>query len=106
MLADAGYDVWLGNARGTENSRKHISLKPSGFFQKAFWSFSWHEIGHFDIPASIGERHSLMIYTNFAIYSFFLFNRLYFEPNQLQKVELHWVLTRNDSIPGDGLNTS
>lgn len=53
MLADAGYDVWLGNARGTEPSRAHVRLHPNGFGQKKFWSFSWHEIGIYDLPAII-----------------------------------------------------
>lgn len=43
----------LGNARGTENSRRHVSLNPDGWKQKEYWSFSWHEIGVFDLPASI-----------------------------------------------------
>lgn len=50
-MADGGYDVWLGNARGTEPSRAHIRLNPNGPFQKKFWSFSWHEMGVFDLPA-------------------------------------------------------
>lgn len=45
LLADAGYDVWLANARGTEPSRAHIRLNPNGFWQKKYWSFSWHQIG-------------------------------------------------------------
>lgn len=53
MLADAGYDVWMGNARGTENSCNHTHLKHNGLFQKEFWSYSWHEIGYYDLPASI-----------------------------------------------------
>lgn len=53
MLADAGYDVWLGNARGTEPSREHVRLRPNGLFQKAYWSFSWHQIGVYDLPAVI-----------------------------------------------------
>lgn len=53
ILADAGYDVWLGNARGNKYSRRHIKYSPDGFFRKKFWSFSWHEIGTIDLPAMI-----------------------------------------------------
>lgn len=55
ILADLGYDVWLGNARGNFFSRKHINLNPSGSRSERmrFWSFSWHEIGAYDSPAMI-----------------------------------------------------
>ncbi|XP_016985063.1 lipase 1 [Drosophila rhopaloa] len=50
MLADACYDVWLSNSRGTRYSRRHITLDPT---DKAFWRFSWHEIGTEDVAATI-----------------------------------------------------
>ncbi|XP_017076756.1 lipase 3 [Drosophila eugracilis] len=50
MLADACYDVWLSNCRGTRYSRKHVNLRASLF---KFWYFSWHEIGMEDLPALI-----------------------------------------------------
>lgn len=50
LLAQQDYDVWLGNARGNKVSRTHISLSPS---DAAFWDFSWHEIGVYDLPTMI-----------------------------------------------------
>ncbi|NWY64201.1 LIPM Lipase, partial [Erithacus rubecula] len=50
VLADAGYDVWLGNSRGDTWSLKHKTLKPC---QKVFWQFSFDEIGKYDIPAEL-----------------------------------------------------
>lgn len=37
-LADAGYDVWLANARGTTLSRKHIRNDPDS---PQFWQFRY-----------------------------------------------------------------
>lgn len=50
MLADMGYDVWLGNARGNRYSRRHISISPES---SQFWQFSWHEVGTTDLPNTI-----------------------------------------------------
>ncbi|NWZ04354.1 LIPM Lipase, partial [Agelaius phoeniceus] len=50
VLADAGYDVWLGNSRGNTWSLKHKTLKPC---QKEFWQFSFNEMGKYDIPAEL-----------------------------------------------------
>lgn len=50
ILADAGFDVWLGNMRGNTYGREHVSLKPE---QVEFWDFSWQDMAHHDLPAMI-----------------------------------------------------
>ncbi|RLN48846.1 hypothetical protein BBJ28_00003123 [Nothophytophthora sp. Chile5] len=50
VLADAGYDVWLGNNRGTTWSNEHETLTTD---DDAYWSFSWEQMGLYDLPATI-----------------------------------------------------
>lgn len=50
LLADNGYDIWLGNARGNVFSQAHKTLNTKSH---EFWKFSFHEIGMYDLPAMI-----------------------------------------------------
>lgn len=50
LLTNAGYDVWLTNARGNKYSRFMISLSDNS---SKFWNFSFHEMGTLDLPAVI-----------------------------------------------------
>uniref|UniRef100_A0A1I8P4Y5 Partial AB-hydrolase lipase domain-containing protein n=1 Tax=Stomoxys calcitrans TaxID=35570 RepID=A0A1I8P4Y5_STOCA len=50
LLADAGFDVWMGNARGNIYSRQNAIISINS---PKFWHFDWHEIGAIDIPTMI-----------------------------------------------------
>ncbi|GMR37779.1 hypothetical protein PMAYCL1PPCAC_07974, partial [Pristionchus mayeri] len=52
LLADAGFDVWLGNSRGNSYGRKHESLHHWDF---EFWNFSWQEMANHDVPAIVDK---------------------------------------------------
>ncbi|KAJ8922518.1 hypothetical protein NQ315_007548 [Exocentrus adspersus] len=51
MLADLGYDVWLGNNRGNTWSRKHQTLDADK--NSSYWDFSFDELSLYDTPAMI-----------------------------------------------------
>jgi len=50
QLADLGYDIWLGNNRGTEYSQGHETLTA---LQHEYWNWTWSEMGLYDDPANI-----------------------------------------------------
>jgi len=50
ILADAGYDVWLGNNRGNGISMENIYYKPH---EKSYWDWSWDEMASIDLPTNI-----------------------------------------------------
>lgn len=50
LLADSGFDVWVGNVRGTRWSHGHVSLSKGS---KEFWDWSWDELAGSDLPAML-----------------------------------------------------
>ena len=53
QLADIGYDVWMGNSRGTEFSQGHQTL--SATRHEKYWDFTYDDMGTYDIPAMFNE---------------------------------------------------
>ncbi|XP_028177247.1 lipase 3-like [Ostrinia furnacalis] len=56
ILSDAGYDVWMTNARGNYYSRGHKS-KPVN--SRSYWRFTFQEMGEYDLPAAIDYVRTL-----------------------------------------------
>ena len=52
ILARAGYDIWIGNTRGSMNSREHVLVDDE---DPRYWDFSFSELGMYDLPAMIGH---------------------------------------------------
>jgi lysosomal acid lipase/cholesteryl ester hydrolase len=56
VFADAGFDVWLGNARGCTYGLRHQTLS---YKDTAFWQFTWDEMAKYDIPAQVNAVLSM-----------------------------------------------
>ncbi|XP_076931880.1 triacylglycerol lipase 1-like [Bidens hawaiensis] len=50
ILADGGFDVWVGNVRGTKWSHGHTTLSDG---DKEFWDWSWEEMALYDLEAML-----------------------------------------------------
>ena len=50
QLADAGYDVWMGNNRGKEYSQTHVRYSVD---DAEYWNFGWAEMGLYDVVANV-----------------------------------------------------
>eukprot|EP00897_Mesotaenium_endlicherianum_P004035 jgi/Mesen1/365/ME000001S02676 len=51
-LANAGYDVWLINHRGTEYSSEHVSLPTN---ERNYWEFGADELALLDLPPLLAK---------------------------------------------------
>lgn len=53
LLAEKGYDVWMGNARGNKYSQSHLWRSPR---HQSFWEFSINEFAMMDLPDTVDVR--------------------------------------------------
>lgn len=56
MLADQGFDVWLGNNRGNRFAREHLEYTQEA---EEFWEWSFQEMAQFDLPATIKKMRTV-----------------------------------------------
>ncbi|CAO4380738.1 unnamed protein product [Caenorhabditis nigoni] len=50
VFADAGFDVWLGNVRGTEYGMNHTTFDAK---DPSFWNFTLYDYSHYDLRQQI-----------------------------------------------------
>jgi pimeloyl-ACP methyl ester carboxylesterase len=51
LIANAGFDVWVGNTRGNDYSLGHVYYN-SRDPKSPYWLFSWQEMSLYDLPAA------------------------------------------------------
>lgn len=102
VLADLGYDVWLGNNRGNKYSKKHVFREPS---DTNFWNFSIDDFALYDIPDTVdyileltGQRN--LSYIGFSQGSAQAFAALSINPSLNDKVNLFVALAPAMAPPG------
>lgn len=89
IIARGGYNVWIGNMRGSKYALGHTKLNAHS--DSEYWYFSWFDQSRYDIPAFIEHIKSTTGATNMTVYSFslgtkqmfynFEVNQTYFKQN-------------------------
>ncbi|XP_012224571.1 lipase 3-like [Linepithema humile] len=90
LLADQGYDVWIGNIRGNTYCRSHIEWTT---YDRKFWQFSFHEIGTKDLPVMIDyalnyTKQKSLLYIGYSMGTTTLFVLLSMKPEYNEKINM------------------
>ena len=94
ILADKGFDVWLGNVRGNTYSNYHIKYNKD---QEEFWNFSFDEMAKYDLSAMIDyillvTNNSNLFYVGHSQGTMVAFAKLSLEKEFQSKIKLFLAL--------------
>lgn len=101
MFADAGFDVWFGNSRGSYHSLGNVNY--NCWKDKAYWEFTWMQMAEYDIPASIDyalqvSGQSKLTYVGHSQGTLIMFAHLSEHPEFIEKLNIFIALAPVGSV--------
>ncbi|GMR46115.1 hypothetical protein PMAYCL1PPCAC_16310, partial [Pristionchus mayeri] len=91
ILADAGFDVFLLNVRGTTTSQRHLNVTKN---DQEFWKFTADDMAKYDAPAAIERALQLTGASS-----------LHWIGHSQSPFELRWIRTRGAAYFRFPMNT-
>uniref|UniRef100_A0A0N4ZPD0 Abhydro_lipase domain-containing protein n=1 Tax=Parastrongyloides trichosuri TaxID=131310 RepID=A0A0N4ZPD0_PARTI len=94
LLADAGFDVWMGNMRGNSFSKRHIN---KNLPLNQYWDFTWDQMAEYDLPAMINKVLNVtggkkVSYIGHSQGTLTMFTKLNEDPKFGKKIEKFYAL--------------